>query len=441
MFPPFDQSAAFVLCQKVSHLLDEGSLRIEKRGELSSSRKQGGIMLGAMVSHRSGVGEARAFYTLSGVTHRIVGEVEGLSYVEPVVAPHLIEQALSPNDRQIHDLTRLIAALPLGAERSSLKARRKTLCDASLGKVFSLYRFSCAGGKTVSLDEICAQKATRPPAGTGECATVKLLHFAFSHGLTPTSLCEVFYEKGGSTPLECRPPCDSRCGFVLDAMLGLKVVWRDDHIIVVEKPAGLLSVPGRGEGKSDCVASRVRTLYPECIAQPAVHRLDMETSGLMVLAFTKEAHRALSLQFAEGQVEKSYEALLDGNLAKRGVKREGELELYFRLDLDRRPHQVWDPVYGKKAITRWRILGVERYSTPSGTMKHVSRVSFTPLTGRTHQIRLACSSCHGLACPIVGDSLYGNKDEGERLMLHATHLSFCHPITAQRLSFQSDCPF
>ena len=421
--------------------MDEGSLHIEKRGELATSRKHGGIMLGAMVALQPSVGEARAFYTLSGVTRRIAGEVEGLSYVEPVVSPRLIDDALSAGDRQIHDLTRLIASLPLGAERSSCKARRKALCDASLAKVFSLYRFACANGESVSLDEICAQKHTRPPAGTGECATVKLLHFAFSHGLTPTSLCEVFYEKGGSTPLECRPPCDSRCGFVLDAMLGLRVVWRDEHIIVVEKPAGLLSVPGRGEGKSDCVSSRVRTLYPECIAQPAVHRLDMETSGLMVLAFTKQAHKKLSLQFAEGQVEKRYEALLDGNLLKRGVKREGELELYFRLDVANRPHQVWDPVYGKKAITRWRILHVERYSTPGGTMKHVSRVSFAPLTGRTHQIRLASSSCHGLACPIVGDSLYGNKEADERLMLHATRLSFCHPITGQRLSFQSDCPF
>lgn len=441
MFPPFDQSAAFALCQKVAHLLDEGSLHIEKRGELPTSRKQGGVMLGAMVAQQLGVGEARAFYTLSGVTQRIVGGVEGLSYVEPVVSPRLIEEALAAGDREIHDLTHLIASLPLGDERNTLKARRKALCDASAAKVFSLYRFACAGGKTVSLDDICAQKKTWPPAGTGECATIKLLHFAFSHGLTPTSLCEVFYEKGQSTSLICRPPCDSRCGFVLDEMLGVKVVWRDDHIIVVEKPAGLLSVPGRGEGKSDCVASRVRTLYPECIAQPAVHRLDMETSGLMALAFTKEAHKNLSLQFATGQVEKRYEALLDGNLLKRGVKREGELVLYFRLDVDNRPHQVWDAVHGKKAITRWKILGVERYTTPEGNIKHVTRVSFTPLTGRTHQIRLASSSCHGLACPIVGDSLYGNKEEGQRLMLHATHLSFCHPITGQRLSFQSECPF
>ena len=441
MFPPFEQQSAFAVCQKVAHLLDAGELHIEKRGQLPSSRKQAGVMLGAMIAHRPDGGEASAFYTVSGATRRIVGKVEGASFVEAVVSPRLIEEALAADDREIHELTRKIATLEAGDERGALKARRKALCDASAAKVFSLYAFACIGGGCVTLDAICRQRGALPPAGTGECATVKLLHFAFSHGLVPASLCEVFYKAGQSSSLECRPPCDSRCAFVLDAMLGLKVVWRDEHIIVVEKPAGLLSVPGRGEGKSDCVASRVRALYPECITQPAVHRLDMETSGLMVLAFTKEAHRNLSVQFAEGQVEKRYEALLDGNLLKRGVQREGELVLYFRLDVDNRPHQVWDDVHGKKAITRWRILDVERYSTPLGTMKHVTRVSFVPLTGRTHQIRLACSSCHGLSCPIVGDSLYASKVGEQRLMLHATRLSFSHPVTGQRLTFQSSCPF
>ena len=421
--------------------MDEGVLLLEKRGTLSASRADTPVMLGAMVAIDRGGGQQYALYTVSGATRRITGCMEGAQYVDPVVPPQLIEAAVAPHDRLIHDLTRAIASMPQGDERAALKTRRKALCDASLAKVFSLYHFACATGQVVSLDTICAKKHTLPPAGTGECATVKLLHHAFSHHLVPTSLCEVFYSKGQGSPLECQPPCDSRCAFVLDEMLGLKIIYRDEQLIVVEKPSGLLSVPGRGEDKRDCVASRVRTLYPECIAQPAVHRLDMETSGLMVLAFSKEAHLNLSRQFATGQVEKRYEALLDGNLLKTKREREGQLELYFRLDVDNRPHQVWDAVHGKKAITRWKVVCVERYTAPSGESRHVTRCEFVPLTGRTHQIRLACSSPHGLGCPIVGDSLYGSCQEGQRLMLHATGLSFCHPATGALLAFSSRCPF
>ena len=167
----------------------------------------------------------------------------------------------------------------------------------------------------------------------------------------------------------------------------------------------------------------------------------METSGLMVLAFDAEAHRNLSRQFQEGTVKKEYVALLDGILAKKGIPEEGTMTLFFRLDIDNRPHQIWDDVYGKKAVTSWKILDVERYTAPDGSVRNVTRVLFKPQTGRTHQLRLASADPHGFGIPIVGDTLYGKCEEGERLMLHARYLAFDHPTDGRRMEFQLESGF
>ena len=167
----------------------------------------------------------------------------------------------------------------------------------------------------------------------------------------------------------------------------------------------------------------------------------METSGLMVLAFTKEAHRVLGRQFEEGTVKKEYVALLDGILSKKGIEPCGVMELYFRLDVENRPHQIWDEVYGKKVVTEWKLLDVEYYVPPSGKRRAVTRVLFIPHTGRTHQLRLASSDSHGFATPIIGDTLYGNCEAGERLMLHAQKLSVVHPVTQKVMTFECKAPF
>jgi tRNA pseudouridine32 synthase/23S rRNA pseudouridine746 synthase len=239
------------------------------------------------------------------------------------------------------------------------------------------------------------------------------------------------------------PPCDERCGILLPAMLGLRILYRDDAICVVNKQSGLLSVPGRGEDKQDCIESRFRRLFGDKveIKQPAVHRLDMETSGIMILVFTKEAHRELNRQFEAKEVQKEYVALLDGVLPKMGIAPHGTMELFFRLDVDNRPHQIWDAENGKSAVTEWQILGVERYHAPDGTTRNVTRVLFMPHTGRTHQLRLASSDSHGFGCPIIGDTLYGHCDEGERLMLHAKKISFTHPLTGERMIFECEPEF
>jgi tRNA pseudouridine32 synthase / 23S rRNA pseudouridine746 synthase len=202
----------------------------------------------------------------------------------------------------------------------------------------------------------------------------------------------------------------------------------DPVFVVVEKPGGLLSVPGRGPHNQDCVVKRIRSMFPVCIEQPAVHRLDMFTSGLMVLALTKSAHSNLSRQFQERLVNKSYIALLDGIVNRES----GMITLSFRLDPENRPHQIYDPVHGKTGITIWKKIDLQEGKT---------RVEFTPLTGRTHQLRLHAAHALGLGCPIIGDRLYGRGQEGETMMLHASSLSFLHPFTNKRLTFNSPASF
>ena len=161
----------------------------------------------------------------------------------------------------------------------------------------------------------------------------------------------------------------------------------------------------------------------------------------MVLALTKGAHRELNRQFAAGEVKKQYEALLDGNLAAKKIGNEGELTLFFRLDIENRPHQIWDAEFGKKAITQWKMIRVEKRWLKNGGFRLSTRVLFTPLTGRTHQLRLASADNHGFGIPIIGDSLYGKCENGERLLLHARYLCFTHPISGKKIEFESKCPF
>lgn len=211
-------------------------------------------------------------------------------------------------------------------------------------------------------------------------------------------------------------------------VLLMQLIFYDTEIIVIDKPGGLLSVPGRGPGKQDCAVSRVRKLFPDIIAQPAVHRLDMYTSGIMVLARTREAHRQLSMQFEKRIPHKKYTALLDGIITER----EGRIELPFRLDPQNRPYQIYDPIHGKIGISLWNMIDIE---------PPYSRVEFQPLTGRTHQLRLHAAHALGLNAPIVGDVLYGRGQEGDQMMLHASSLSIRHPLTGESCTFTSTVPF
>jgi tRNA pseudouridine32 synthase/23S rRNA pseudouridine746 synthase len=207
-------------------------------------------------------------------------------------------------------------------------------------------------------------------------------------------------------------------------MKTLDFVYRDESCVVVNKPSGLLAVPGRGPEGADSVVSRLRKMIPECIEQPAPHRLDMDTSGLMLLGLTAAAQHNLTRQFEARTVQKRYLAWLEGVVA--GDK--GRIELAFRLDPDDRPRQIFDPAQGKLGITLW-----SKQETRDGR----TLVEFTPLTGRTHQLRVHAAHPLGMGCPIVGDRLYGAGTAPGQLQLHAAYLAFDHPEDGRRLSFES----
>ncbi|MBQ9537956.1 MAG: RluA family pseudouridine synthase [Treponema sp.] len=456
MFPLYDEKLAAEKCRWLINKIDSGEIALRRLSRTSQERAGQGLMLAAMLAKSNEDGSEKVFFACSGLSRRLEivnPELESsFEIAPPIVSPAAVEDALSKNNREIHELTDRLKETGLSPKTvMELKERRLRLTDESLGRVFSLYKFHCADGRTRSLKEICGEYAWRtgrgglPPTGTGECAEQRLLNLAFLRNMTPLSMAQVFYCDARSPDIALKgcfyPPCDSRCGIVLPSMLGLEIVYRDDDIIVVNKQSGLLSVPGRGSDKQDCVVNRIRRLFPFCMEQPSVHRLDMETSGLMVLAFNPAAHKSLSKQFQSGEVSKEYTALLDGVLAQKGIAAEGVMELTFRLDVDNRPHQIWDSVYGKKAVTEWKIDRVQDYHAPDGKRRPATRVLFLPHTGRTHQLRLASADSHGFGVPIIGDTLYGTCKPGERLMLHATSLSFTHPVTGQRMDFTSPPPF
>ena len=208
----------------------------------------------------------------------------------------------------------------------------------------------------------------------------------------------------------------------------IHIAYQDSQLLVVDKPSGLLSVPGRGPDKQDCAVNRARQIVPDLIAQPAVHRLDMYTSGLMILARTAETHRQLCRQFEQRRVHKTYIALLEGIVTRNA----GEIRLAFRLDPDNRPYQVYDPQMGKTGITLWTRIGIEGDRT---------RVEFRPVTGRTHQLRVHAAHPRGLGVAIVGDRLYGNGREGDQMLLHACRLEFRHPSDGRPMTLFSEAPF
>lgn len=299
-----------------------------------------------------------------------------------------------------------------------------------------LCRLHCIDGQTKSLAEMFGARPFSEDAG--DCAAIRLLNEAFKHNLLPLSMAAFHYgasdAAAGREHRQFYPLYGEHHRPVLSAMLGLDIIYRDSAVIVVNKPSGLLSVPGRGEDKQDCVVARLKRLFPLCIAQPSVHRLDMDTSGLLVLAFTQEAHRDLSIQFIKRTVHKRYVALLDGVVEADS----GRIELAFRYDPDHKPRQTYDPVLGKWGTTLWEKVGVERLG---GSGPQVTRVLFTPLTGRTHQLRVHSAHQKGLSHPIVGDPLYGTAGTDTRLMLHAFELEFAHPVSGKQMLFRADPDF
>ena len=209
----------------------------------------------------------------------------------------------------------------------------------------------------------------------------------------------------------------------------LQIVHRGERVVVVDKPAGLLSVPGKGEANQDCAVARVRAMFPSATGPMIVHRLDKDTSGLLIVALDPEAQRDLSMQFERREVEKSYTALVDGIVPLES----GTIDVPIRMDPDNRPYQVVDRSHRRPAVTCYKVLAYETDRT---------RLELIPLTGRTHQLRVHCAH---MGHPILGDVLYGPQprtaEAAPRLMLHAGMLTFTDPDSGRRLRVVRPAPF
>jgi tRNA pseudouridine32 synthase/23S rRNA pseudouridine746 synthase len=323
-----------------------------------------------------------------------------------------------------------------------LQSKRKQASKALQRKIFSQYSFLNIRLKRKNLWEIFSQEAW-PPTGAGDCAGPKLFQTAFLLGLKPISLVEFWY--GAPLPSEVRhhgylyPACKSKCRPILSHMLegmniqeeikpkiissGFKVLYEDDELLAIDKPPGVLSVPGRQYDGS--VATWVRHRLQSYTGPIVLHRLDMATSGILLLAKTTETYHQLQQQFIDRSIQKTYTAIIDGIPEVRT----GVIDLPLSPDWNRRPAQRVDPG-GKASRTRFRLMKTKRDK---------SLVLFFPETGRTHQIRVHSSHPRGLNCPIQGDQLYGRG--GDRLLLHATKLQFVHPITGRSFKIHSPCPF
>lgn len=337
-------------------------------------------------------------------------------------------------------------------ETDKLKTERKKRSAALQQKLFEQFRMLNARGEIKDLYTIFEQTVHKtPPAGAGECALPKLLQYAYLHQLEPLAMAEFWW--GNSPKTEVRhhgyyyPSCKGKCEPILQHMLqGLKVdknplsanahkkeeleiVFEDEWLVVVNKPSGMLSVPGKEE-ETDSVYHRVKARYPEATGPMIVHRLDMATSGLLLVAKTKEVHQHLQEQFMNRSIKKRYVALLDRSEQNGLPEETGTINLPLCLNPLDRPRQMVSEEYGKPAVTEYRILN---YSD-----KYI-RIAFYPLTGRTHQLRVHAAHHQGLNCPILGDELYGKK--ADRLYLHAEYLEFRHPVYGDIICIQKEAEF
>lgn len=331
------------------------------------------------------------------------------------------------------------------SEIERIKEQRRQKSEELQEWLFEQYVVLNARGERKTIRQIFAdERGTEPPAATGECAAPKLLQFAFLNHYQPIAMAEFWW--GQSPAGEVRrhgafyPACHSKCEPLLNFMLQglnvepnrlkkppvteLKIIYNDRWIAAVDKPAGLPSVPGKEHLQS--VYSIVRQMFPDADGPLLVHRLDMETSGVLLIAKTKNVFVALQRQFAARRVKKRYVALLDGLLKTD----DGTISLPIRPNPDDRPRQMVDFEHGKEAVTRFSV----EKRTNDYTL-----VNFYPETGRTHQLRVHAAHQAGLGCPIVGDNLYGKP--AERLMLHAAEIVFTHPITGEKTIITADVPF
>lgn len=370
-----------------------------------------------------------------------------------------------------------------------MKQLRKQLSDALQQWLFSQFRMLNPEGESKDLLEIFKDTAAKvPPAGSGECCEPKLLQYAFERGLKPIQMAMFWW---GESPkeeirhhLQYYPACNGKCKPILRWMLPevnemlelpilgntiynkvenqqlsegkacfqeIETLYEDREIAVICKPAGILSVPGKGVNIPS-VYSMMRKKYPEATGPLIVHRLDMATSGLMVIAKTEFAYHRLQAQFANHQVQKRYLAIVccKDEMTMQQIKHQvdeapshrGVITLPLVPDYLDRPRQIVSYEQGKEAITEYEVLGEERREKEGETKgdNYYLRLALYPKTGRTHQLRVHCAHQDGLGAPILGDPLYGNE-KASRLYLHAEAIRFQHPLTRKEIYLERKADF
>lgn len=349
--------------------------------------------------------------------------------------------------KQIEDLQHLFQ--PYIDQLNALKEERKKRSMILQQWIFQQFQIHNANKQIKNLWEIFQEYSRQtPPAGAGECAAPKLLQHAYRKGLQPIAMAEFWWGQSPKSEIrhhgEFYPACKHKCEPILNFMLQgldvepnpllhphindnqLEIIYEDNYLIVVNKPAGMLSVPGKNGLPS--VQSIIKEKYPKITGPLLVHRIDMDTSGLLLVAKDKNTHALLQAQFENHQIKKRYIAVLEGIPSNKTPK--GYISLPIRPDYDNPPYQIVDDVHGKTAITRYEILEIGQKTT---------RIAYYPTTGRTHQLRIHSAHSKGMNCPILGDPLYGRPSN--RMHLHAEKLVFYHPKTKQEIEFKTKVPF
>lgn len=343
-----------------------------------------------------------------------------------------------------------------GTRLSEMKEKRRLESERLQQWLFDNFKLLNAKGESKSLSDIFAETPLQsPPSGAGECCAPKLLQSAYMRGLHPVSIAEYWYGRPKDGEIrrhgEHYPACRGKCGPVLGWMLqGLEVVppldcntdsdsgcvpevlFENEWFCVVEKPEGMLSVPGKSAAIS--VEQWLMERYGEGRQVRLAHRLDRDTSGLLIATFGEHPYKIMQSLFATRRVNKTYIACLEGNYKVKGIPAQGRVELPLSPDWLDRPRQKVDLVEGKEAVTEYEFLE---------TGGRLSRVELHPRTGRTHQLRVHAASEMGLGMPVAGDPLYGKNggSASERLMLHAHRLEFTFPLDSEHYCFESRVPF
>jgi len=328
-----------------------------------------------------------------------------------------------------------------------LKQERKKRSAELQQQIFNQYQFLNIRGEQTNVGDIFAKTPQMvPPSGAGECAAPKLLQYAFLHNMQPIAIAEFWWgqspkseiRKHGNFYPACRGKCKPILGFMLKGMdvdpnpivksasldKEIEIIYEDSEIAIINKPAEFLAVPGKVTDNS--VELLMQKKYPDCTGPFIVHRIDMSTSGIMIITKTKEANKNIQAQFIDRSIKKRYVAVLDGVLPSD----KGTIDLPLRADIDDRPRQLVCFDHGKPAKTIYKVISRTETQT---------KVYFYPVTGRTHQLRVHSAHPMGLNTPIIGDDIYGTKTN--RLHLHAQQIEFTHPTTDKKMIFKVDEEF